>query len=170
MSRQQPSRFRRVEEYNSRAPPRRTIPLVSGRPAMVPVRFRLTSEYPGRFDQRAGSERHGVQWRIYPMTCQMAAMRVLRPGDLARPKGFGLFVRQMCNVLVFFKAVSPTARGGVYDSRGISMRIAEPTIPAHREAMRMPSFAAARCASLVKARPVMKSDIVNPIPASQPAP
>lgn len=49
-------------------------------------------------------------------------------------------------------------------------RITEPRIPAHREAIRMPSFAAVRSASSVKAKPVMKSDIVNPIPASQPAP
>jgi hypothetical protein len=49
-------------------------------------------------------------------------------------------------------------------------RIAEPMIPAHTEAIRMPSLAAVSCSLPVNAKSAMKSDIVNPIPASHPAP
>lgn len=65
-----------------------------------------------------------------------------------------------------------SAQNCAYSAGGLValLRIVHPTTPAISEAARMPSLAVFTSALLEKARSVIKSDIVKPIPASQPAP
>jgi hypothetical protein len=128
----------------------------------------------------------GIYFGLWPMTparisrWDISSSRHWPPSDIPtiQPNGCRLYVHwtELLGVHLlpdqyqWVDALAVSGEPGLKDPAGIRPRITEPTIPAHREAIRRPSFAAVAWASSAKAKPVMKSDMVNPIPASQPEP